>query len=88
MTPTLNFTRGWCDKKTIDALLTARVAAMTIDQRVKRMQEIADGFSPEDHLAKFAKLIFIPETIIVREEEGVGEPFVTKVPENNSRKNS
>ena len=42
----------------------------------------------KDHLAEFAKLIFSPETIIVQEDEVVGESFVTKVPKNNSRKNS
>ena len=56
------------DKETIDAELTAKVAAMSPEQIIARLNEIIEGTSPEGHLAEFAKLIFAPETIIIEDD--------------------
>ena len=48
--------------ETFLASLTAKVASMSIDQRVARLQEIADSASPGEQLDEFAKLLLWPET--------------------------
>lgn len=55
--------------ETIDAQLTAKVAAMSPEQSIARLHEIVEGDSPEDHLDEFAKLIFWPDTTIIAEDE-------------------
>jgi hypothetical protein len=50
------------EKKAALAGMTQKVASMSIDQRVKRMQELVDSGKASENLDEFAKLLFLPET--------------------------
>jgi hypothetical protein len=58
------------DKRTISARITAKVRAMTADQRCVRMQEIVDSpdRNSEENLLEFAKLVTGPDATIVEDD--------------------
>jgi hypothetical protein len=51
----------------IDKLLTAKVAAMSREERFARIQEIADTDVDNEHLDEFAKLVCGPDAVLVKE---------------------
>jgi hypothetical protein len=61
---------GRTDKEVINARLTAKVASMSIDQRIQRMNEIvaSPDRDSEELMLEFAKLVLGPDAEIADED--------------------